>query len=101
MTAVLSLAYFLRMLPRQNPVLRHLSPGLTYIVVMAVCGAWDFQPLPGLVLGGIGAALLPRQTDIHQRRGETGPAQVQLELASSAQTMHAKGQSDVDVFLLL
>ena len=83
MTAVLSLAYFLRMLPRQNPVLRHLSPSLTYIVVMAVCGAWDFQPLPGLVLGGIGAALLPRQTDIHQRRGETGPAQVQLELASS------------------
>lgn len=83
MTAVLSLAYFVRMIPRLSPILRHVSPALVYIAVMSICGVWDIQPLPGLVIGAAAAALLPRQTSIAQRRGETGTAQVHLELASS------------------
>ena len=83
MTAVVSLAYFVRMIPKIHPILKHLAPGLVYIAVMNVCGAWDLMPLPGLVIGGAAAALLPRQTGIAQRRGETGMAQVHLELASS------------------
>ena len=83
MTAVLSLAYFVRMIPRLNPVLRHISPAFVYIAVMSICGVWDIQPLPGLVIGAAAAAMLPRQTSIAQRRGETGTAQVHLELASA------------------
>ena len=83
MTAVLSLAYFVRMIPRLSPILRHASPALVYMAVMSICGVWDIQPLPGLVIGAAAAALFPRQTSIAQRRGETGTAQVHLELASS------------------
>lgn len=83
MTAVVSLAYFARMIPKIHPIFKHLIPGIVYVAVMNVCGAWDLLPLPGLVIGSVTAALLPRQTGIAQRRGETGMAQVHLELASS------------------
>lgn len=83
MTAVLCLAYFLRMIPGLRPALRTLGPGLTFIAVMALCGLWDIGPLPGLMIGAVCSLLLPRQTEIAQRRGETGTAQVHLELASS------------------
>ena len=83
MTAVLCLAYFARMIPRVHPFTKHLGPVIVYILVMSVCGVWDMLPLPGLALGSIAAALLPRKTSIYQRRGETGMAQVHLELASS------------------
>ncbi len=83
MTAVMSLAYFARMIPKLPPAAKHIFPGLVYIAVMGICGTWDMMPLPGLVIGAVAAALLPRQTGIYQRRGETGMAQVHLELASS------------------
>lgn len=83
MTAVLCLTYFVRMIPRLHPALKHLSPAPVYIAVMSVCGVWNMMPLPGLLIGSIAAALLPRQTSIYQRRGETGMTQVHLELASS------------------
>ena len=83
MTAVLCLAYFVRMLPRLSGVLKYFGPGLVYIAVMSVCGVFDLTPLPALMIGSFGALLLPRQTGIPQRRGETGTAQVHLELASS------------------
>ena len=83
MTAVLSLAYFVRMIPKVHPIMKHLGPGMVYILVMSVCGVWDVMPLPGLLVGSVAAALLPRKTAIYQRRGETGMAQVHLELASS------------------
>ena len=83
MTAVVSLAYFVRMIPRLPVAVKHVSPGLVYIAVMSVCGVWDMMPLPGLLLGSVAAVFLPRQTSIAQRRGETGSAQVHLELASA------------------
>lgn len=83
MTAVLCLAYFVRMIPRLPPVLRYLGPGLVYIGVMSLCGVWDLTPLPGIVIGSAGAILLPKQAEFSQRRGETGTAQVRLELASA------------------
>ncbi|MBE6957829.1 MAG: hypothetical protein E7447_01570 [Ruminococcaceae bacterium] len=82
-TAVLCLAYFVRLIPGISPVFRHLAPGAVYMLVMWVCGVWDLMPLPGLAVGAVAAAMLPRQTTIPQRRGETGAAQVQLELAAA------------------
>ena len=83
MAAVLCLSYFVRMIPKQQPLWGYLSIAPVYILVMSLCGVWDFTPLPGLVLGSLGAMLLPRQVQLAHRRGETGNAQVHLELASA------------------
>ncbi len=82
MTAVLCLGYLLRLLPQKRPMWLCLAPALVYVPVMALCGKWDLLPLPALVLGGMGSLLLPPQTPIAHRRGETGFAQVRLEMAA-------------------
>jgi len=82
MTAVLCGAYLVRFLPQYSRWLGGLAPGLTYVLVMSLTGNFDLTPLPGLVLGGIGATFLPPQTKLAHRRGETGVAQVRLEVAA-------------------
>lgn len=83
MTAVLCLSYFIRMIPNLQPVVQHFGPGIACLLVMGICGSWDLTPLPGLMLGSFAALLLPKRTSIAQRRGETGTAQVRLELAAA------------------
>ncbi len=82
MTAVLSLGYLARLLPGKRPGLLYLAPAAAFVPVMALCGAWDPVPLPALLLGGFAGALLPRQTALAHRRGETGFAQVRLEMGA-------------------
>ena len=83
MAAVLCLSYLVRLIPNLRPSIRHLAPGMVYLLVMAICGVWDLTPLPGLLIGSFCAILLPQQSGLSQRRGETGMAQVHLELASA------------------
>ena len=82
MTAVLSLAYLVRFLPLSRKWLENLAPAILYLLVMGLCGLQDLTPLPGLLLGGGLALLIPTETEIPRRRGETGMIQVQLELMS-------------------
>ncbi len=82
MTAVLVLAYLLRLLPKPLGWAGRLAPGATYLLVMWLCNMWDILPLVPLVLGAIAGSFLPAHTKIAHRRGETGVAQVRLELAS-------------------
>lgn len=82
MTAVICLAYFVRLIPRVKKWMLHIAPGLLYLTVMSLVGTWDLHPLPGLVLGGILGMFLPGQPRITHRRGETGIAQVRLELVA-------------------
>ena len=82
MGAVMCLAWFLRMIPFDKRWQHYASPGLACIIVMAACGLKEFTPLPGLFLGGAMAALLPPKPEYARRRGETGAAQVRLELGS-------------------
>lgn len=82
MTAVMCLAYFVRMIPFDKKWQHYAAPGAACVAVMAACGIWDMSPLPGLVLGGAAAALLPPRPAITHRRGETGLAQVRLELGA-------------------
>lgn len=82
MTAVLCIAYFLRMIPFERRWVRYLSPGAACVMTMAVSGLWDFSPLPGLFLGGALGCLLPPRPEVVHRRGETGIAQVRLELGA-------------------
>lgn len=82
MTGVMCLAYFIRMIPFDKRWQHYAAPGAACIAVMAALGKWDLTPLPGLVLGGAMAAVLPPQPEIPRRRGETGAAQVRLELGA-------------------
>ena len=83
MTAVLCGSYLVRFLPQYPRWVGALAPGLAYILIMNATGNMDILPLPGLVLGGIAGIFLPSNTRPAHRRGETGMAQVRLELASS------------------
>lgn len=83
MTAVLCLSYLLRLLPGIRRAMVAIAPVAVYGVVMALCGQWDLMPMPALLLGGIIGVLLPRRNaGTAHRRGETGFAQVRLELAA-------------------
>ena len=83
MTAVLCLSWLVRLIPGGRKGWMLLVPAAVCCVVMGLCGVMDFYPLPGLMLGGIVGHFLPIKADISHRRGETGVAQVRLELASS------------------
>ena len=82
MTGVLCLAYFLRLIPFDRRWQHYAAPGAACLAVMAVWRQWDITPLPGLILGGAVAAVLPPRPQIPRRRGETGAAQVRLEMGA-------------------
>ena len=82
MTAVLVLAYLIRLLPKPLGWAGSLAPGLTYVLVMWLCNAWDVLPLTPLIFGSVTGGFLPVPGKIAHRRGETGTAQVRLELAA-------------------
>ena len=82
MTAVTVLACLLRFLPKSPKWLRCLGPGLIGTVLMNLWHIWDPAVLPGLLLGGTVGACLPGRGTPLNRRGDTGGAQVQLEMAA-------------------
>lgn len=82
MTAVVCCAWFARMLPFPYRWMRYAVPGAACLGIMGLCGIWDVHPLPGLILGGILGYCLPPRPDTIQRRGETGIAQVRLEMTA-------------------
>lgn len=82
MTAAVCLAWFIRLIPFDKRWQHYAAPGFGAVAVMAACGVWDMTVLPGLVLGGAAAALLPARSQIPHRRGETGAAQVRLEVGA-------------------
>lgn len=82
MTAVLVLAYLVRLLPNPPGWAVRLAPGVTYLIVMWLCNVWDVLLLPALMLGALMGGFLPLSGKIAHRRGETGAAQVRLELAA-------------------
>ncbi len=81
-TGVLCAAFFLRFLPGRPKWLFAAAPAVVYLTVMVLTGNADLFPLPGLLLGGMAGVLLPLPSRIPNRRGETGIAQVRLELAA-------------------
>lgn len=82
MAAVMALSYLVRFLPRYPQWVARLSAGVTYLAVMTLCGQMDLQPLPGLLLGGVLGSVVPMPARANHRRGETGAAQVRLEIAA-------------------
>lgn len=86
MAAVLCGNYLLRFLPRYPKWLLSIGPSLVCMFVMAVNGKFSADPLPGLLIGGILGGYLPVSAKVPARRGETGVAQVRLEMAAGALT---------------
>ncbi len=82
MTAVMCLAYFVRMIPFDRKWQRCAAPTAAYVLIAIACGIRDPSPLPGMVLGGALGGLLPPKPQFAHRRGETGVAQVRLELSA-------------------
>ena len=82
MAGVLCIAYFSRLLPPQYKWIRCGAPAAACLAVMTLCDLWDWTPLPGLLLGGITGMLLPAKPELAHRRGETGIAQVRLEMTA-------------------
>ena len=80
MTGALCLAYLCRMIPYGRKWLPYAAPAAAYITVMKLGGFTDFLPALGLAFGGAAAVLLPPKPELTHRRGETGMAQVRLEV---------------------
>ncbi len=82
MTAVVCLAYLVRLLtwlPRMGYLI---VPTGVYLLVMALCGQVDYTPVPALLVGSFASLFAPQKPRIVQRRGEIGFAQVRLEMVS-------------------
>ena len=83
MTAVLCGSYLVRFLPKYPKWLGALAPATVYLLVGTLSGRPETVALPGLVLGGVLGTLLPAPTKLVNRRGDTGIAQVRLEMVAS------------------
>lgn len=84
MTAVLCVGYLIRFLPKYPKWLGCTAPAISYLFIMMLTKHTDVLPLPGLLAGGLIGVLLPTAAKIPARRGETGVAQVRLEIAAGA-----------------
>ena len=83
MTAVLCMVSLLRLLPGLPKRWHSIAPAAVYLVVMGLCGQMDLLPFPALLVGGLCSGFVPgKQPHVH-RRGETGFAQVRLEMAAA------------------
>ena len=82
MTAALCGGYLVRLIPNCHKAVRYTAPTCIYFLVMALCKQWDFYPVAGLVLGTVIGCNLPTGRVLPHRRGETGGAQVKLELVA-------------------
>lgn len=83
MTAVISLAFVLRLLQGLPKWTAFAVPAVSFLLVMQLCGLWQLTPLPMLLLGNAVGILLPEKPAAPLRRGPTGVAQVRLEMAAS------------------
>ncbi len=82
MTAVLSMAWLSGLSPGRVPWIKRLAPAASYLIIMALCGAWEPWVAVPLAVGGVARNWHPRQALRPPRRGETGAAQVRLEMAA-------------------
>ena len=86
MTQVLCLGFCLRLIPGKPRWLDAFAPAAAYLPVMAFAGRIDFDPLPGLVAGGLIRVALPGlgKLEPKRRRGEAAVAQLRLEQMAAA-----------------
>ena len=106
MTAVLCLAFLVRLVPGVPKWAVAVLPAAMYLPVMGLCGIWDLSPVPALLLGGLSVTLLRSKPAVTYRRGATGVAQVRLEMAAevmaqSEQLLLEVGECPIDESALI
>lgn len=106
MAAVLCLGALLRLLPKLPRGVAVAIPAACYLLMMTLCGSMDLLPLPALLLGGALGVTLPGRQPRTYRRGETGFAQVRLEMAAGAmaqceQMLQEWGEGAIDESALM
>ena len=82
MAAVLCLSFLVRLIPHQKRWITHAAPMGMYLLTGVLFGVWEMGPAVALGIGGVVGLFLPGQPPIAHRRGETGLAQVRLEMTS-------------------
>ena len=82
MTAVMALSFLPRLFPIFPKQYARILPGIMCLILMWLIGVWDLHPVPGLLIGGFLGSFLPSAGSATHRRGETGIAQVRLEVAA-------------------
>ena len=82
MTAVMCAGYLVRFLPGVPRRYIGFAPAVAAFLVMQTGCGLDLYMLPGLALGGLVGSVLPLPGRVPYRRGETGVAQVRLEMAA-------------------
>lgn len=82
MTGVLCGSFLTRFLPKTSKWFSVIAPAGVFLLVMTLTQQLDLFPLPGLFLGGLLGSFLPFPTKVPNRRGETGVAQVRLEMVA-------------------
>jgi hypothetical protein len=83
MTAALCLACLVRVGPWGKGWVRCAAPCLMYLIMMTLGGNREFLPFWGLALGGLLGVTVPPGPALTYRRGETGMAQVRLEVMAN------------------
>ncbi len=81
-SAVLTLAYSVRFFPKLPKWLSALALFLSYMGISLLWHAYDLRSFIPLMAGGLVGIYLPQNRRFLYRRGETGMAQVRLELAA-------------------
>ncbi len=82
MTAVLCMAYLVRLIPWLPRGSLPLVPAAVYLAVMSLCAQVQLLPLPALLLGGLVSLLLSKPDRQVGRKGEMGFVQTRLEMVS-------------------
>ena len=82
MTGVLCVAFLLGQISKVPRRFRFLLPAVCYLSGMALSGVFVPEPAVMLAFGGLLTDFLPQTGELPTRRGETGAAQVRLELAA-------------------
>ena len=76
------IAWLTRMIPGQKKWHRLASPGAVCLVLMSITGYWHPALGLGVLAGGFLSVLAPDRPPVSHRRGDTGMAQVRLEVAA-------------------
>ena len=83
MTAAMCIGWFWQLLGRKPKPLRLAAPAISWMLLAMLWGKMDLRAVPALLLGGAVAMGCGKFITIGPRRGDTGVAQVRLEVGSS------------------
>ena len=82
MAAVLSLAFLVRLVPGLPKWTAHAAPAAMYLLTAMLLSSGAWTPAIALSIGGALGVFFPAPAAISHRRGETGIAQVRLEMTA-------------------